>query len=123
MEPLTVEKVGNDYIVKISEKESFADLQARLKGTLDEKQLDKLAKAEFLAKPNEKVLVVEGIVDTNVTWKEVLGPKQLAQLKAILTKPELGGMSNEQAQGLIDGLMDPGKGTIKVFIGTRPARE
>ena len=117
MVPLEVDATGRVQIVEGTE--SLAEVQARITDSLPTAQkteLDKIRADATLV--GQKVVLVEGLYDTGVTWSQVLTKAKQAKLTGILLKH---GTPQAEIDRLINGLT--GKtGTLKVVMGTTPVR-
>ena len=117
MVPLEIDAEGRIQIG--TGKESIGEMQARLRDALPKSATKKLEKLESAAwDTGEKVVLIEGIYDTGVTWNKVLTPAKRKELKLLLKKK---GLADAEIDRLVDGLVDK-KGTIKVVLGTDPVR-
>jgi len=117
MVPIEVDAHGRVQIVE--GVESLGEMQARLREALPKTQLAKLEALEATsAAAGKKVVLVEGLFDTGVTWKKILTPARQAKLRDILKNE---GMAAPDIDRLVDGLVGRA-GTVKVVFGTDPVR-
>lgn len=112
MKPLTV----RGGVVAHAEAETFAEQQARLKAALSQEQRDIVKNLNTT--PTERVVLVDAVADTGVTYKEILTPARAAELRRGLIEH---GVSPAEAKQLVDDLLTNPK-TIKVVYGTDPLR-
>jgi hypothetical protein len=115
--PLEID--ANGRLAIFEGAETAAEVQTRLRAALQEGQRKKLETLEASPEAaDKKVVLVEGLYDTGVTWDKVLtGPKQ-KQLKVLLQGE---GVLDADIDRLINGLVGK-KGTIKIVLGTDPIR-
>jgi mono/diheme cytochrome c family protein len=117
MMPLELDSQGRIRIVEGAE--TLGEAQARLREALPKAQQTKLAKLEASAAAGDKkVVLVEGLYDTGVTWDKVLTKTKQKELKGLLRD---NGVPDADIDRLIDALVTK-KGTIKVVLGTDPVR-
>ena len=117
MVPIEIDPQGRVQIVEGAE--SLGEMQVRLREALPKTQVGKLEKLEASATAaGKKVVLVEGIYDTGVTWNKVLTLPKRLELEGILIGK---GVSKPDVDRLINGLVEKG-GTLKVVLGTEPVR-
>lgn len=116
MVPLELDTNGRLFIPEGAE--SIGEMQARLTGSLTKGQAAKLAGLRSTAGAGTKVVLVEGVYDTGITWAQILTKPKRAQLRAMM-------IANNVPAAEIDRLIDSlvtKSGTVKVVVGTRPVR-
>jgi hypothetical protein len=110
---------ANNRLQIVEGAETAAEAQVRLRAALSEPQRKKLEKLEAAPeRQDKKVVLVEGLYDTGVTWDKVLTKAKQKELRNLMRAE---GVPDADIDRLINGLV--GKtGTIKVVLGTDPIR-
>ncbi len=120
MTPLTV---VNGRIVR-STAESFAEAQARIRSGIDADPAAaaRLATAEAAVPPGGRLVLLQGMADTGVTWNQVFQGAQLAELQALrnrlVTVHGVPAADIDSAIGQLLARTD----TLKVIVGTDALR-